>query len=258
MIEDPPAPSGCGGENARSNRLRAAADFPFNPTCMAVRRTGVGSPYPPLAAIAGPMGVTVVDVKTPQQPWLTLNYSTCPPGITTMAFQPCKSAYEVDGSADNVGSSSSSVLLATARGNSIMIWDCSGQELSPLLGRLVASDAGDSTASTLVDESDRAVQANDTAIPLPPNLGSPEEAAIKSLLSPSLVERKVSTNSALSNNSASNRQSAVPRQEPAVTSLDWKGPTEPILAATIGSSACCKCPLLFVSLLHTVLTSFLH
>ena len=234
MIEDTTQ----GGDNVRGNRLRAAADFPFNPTCMAVRRAGIGSPYPPLAAIAGPMGVTVVDVKTPQRPWLSLNYSTCPPGITTMAFQPCKSAYEVDGSTDSTGSSSA-VLLATARENSIMIWDCSGQELSPLLGRLVASDAGDSSTSTLVDDSDRTGNldsSNDTGIPVPPNLGSLEETAISSLPSPALVERKVS---ASSNNSAPSRQAAaLQRKQATVTSLDWKGPTEPILAATIGVSAC--------------------
>jgi len=155
-----------------------------------------------------------------------------------MAFQPCKSAYEADGATDNTGSSSS-VLLATARENSIMIWDCSGQELSPLLGRLVASDAGVSTTSTLVDESDRTGNvdsSNDTGIPLPPNLGSSPEAAAKSLLSPALGERTVS---ASSNNSAPSRQASVLKQkQAAVTSLVWKGPTEPTLAATIGVSAC--------------------
>ena len=184
------------GNMSSNQRLRAVNSFsPYHPpSSMAVRLSGgVGSGGgPSLAAIAGPMGITVVDVMTPQRPWLVLNYSSSVDGgahgkkggandasmfnsdkkstlmggsggISTMAFQPCPSvsqciSYMSDGIRNdtqdnhlshNFGgsdghnySSSSSVLLATARGSGILIWDCSGRALSPLLGRLNASDSG--------------------------------------------------------------------------------------------------------------------
>lgn len=148
--------------NISSNqRLRAATSFsPYNaPSSMAVRLSdgsGVGS-IPPLAAVAGPMGITIVDVTAPQRPWLVLNYAStveggagvrpeggaAEGGITTMAFQPASSSSS-EGNVQTEGytqSASSSILLATARGSGILIWDCSGMSLSPLLGRLNAADS---------------------------------------------------------------------------------------------------------------------
>jgi len=160
-------------------RLRAATSFSpqHPPSSMAIRRTGIGgsgcSSEKSLAAIAGPMGITIVDVLAPQRPWLVLNYSSSSEsasssrkngsggisgGITTMAFQPCpsilpQSLSDTDGggpASPNHGGggdgykyyqSSSPILLATARGSGILIWDCSGRALSPLLGRLNASDS---------------------------------------------------------------------------------------------------------------------
>ena len=146
------------------SRLRAATSFsPYQsnnpPSSMAIRRTGIsaggsdgfntdGTFGKPLAAIAGPLGITIVDVNAPQHPWLVLNYSS-----TTMAFQPCLSTLQqsmTDAECVNSVSygnrfsntqSQSPVLLATARGSGILIWDCSGRSLSPLLGRLNASDS---------------------------------------------------------------------------------------------------------------------
>lgn len=136
----------------RSNeRLCAAALLsPFNsPSCMAVRTSYGIDASPTLAAIAGPMGITVVDILTPQRPWLMLNYASATHvssvglrdashgGISTMAFQP-------GGRADEC---KSSILLASARGSGILIWDCSGRALNPMLGRLNASDAWGGGAS---------------------------------------------------------------------------------------------------------------
>ncbi|KAL7466238.1 hypothetical protein ACHAXS_006526 [Conticribra weissflogii] len=186
-----------------NQRLRAVSSFsPYNPpTTMAVRlsagfggihseskegNVGACSPSPSLAAVAGPMGITVMDVATPHRPRLVLNYSSSVrdgansdegvrgiegkdasynnhvrennayynynnnsnnnnggAGIATMAFQPCPSVLEIGrkGKSRDVPQCSSSILLATARGSNILIWDCSGRALSPLLGRLNAADA---------------------------------------------------------------------------------------------------------------------
>jgi len=117
-----------------------------------------------LAAVANPMGITIIDTNTPQRSYLTLNYSTSTiststssymdksignGGITTMAFQPCFTSHQVlnnttNGTSSYIQSSHTTqhpILLATARGNGILIWDCSGQSLSPLLGRLNALDS---------------------------------------------------------------------------------------------------------------------
>jgi len=116
-----------------------------------------------LAAIANPMGITILDINTPQRSYLTLNYSTSTiststssyndksignGGITTMAFQPCftnqLNSSTTNGTSSYIQSAYTAqqpILLATARGNGILIWDCSGQSLSPLLGRLNALDS---------------------------------------------------------------------------------------------------------------------
>lgn len=150
-----------------NERLRAAASLsPFNtPSCMAIRTSFESSieHIPTLAAIAGPMGITVVDIMFPQRPWLVLNYaskmhessdnfsshdgfldSSIRGDISTMAFQPGPRTYSNNHSErmeEDNNQLSNSILLATARGNGILIWDCSGRALSPLLGRLNASDA---------------------------------------------------------------------------------------------------------------------
>ena len=59
------------------SRLRAATSFAsyHPPSSMAVRRTGVSSHHDggnkSLAAIAGPMGITIVDTNAPQRPHCT-------------------------------------------------------------------------------------------------------------------------------------------------------------------------------------------
>ena len=168
------------GHNPKRPRLRAATTIssplqhhyryhhyypPSN--CMSVRRTGRGKGGDThrgksLAAIAGPMGITVVDVASPQlRPWLALDYGSFNNdgngGITTMAFQPCPSSQGKLLNSNSIGDekvninttsstttsnidmnnnstsnyyhysyNESSILLATARGSGILIWDCSG------------------------------------------------------------------------------------------------------------------------------------
>jgi hypothetical protein len=189
------AAAAAAGHNPKRPRLRAATTIcsplqhhyryhhyypPSN--CMSVRRTGAGRRRggdthrgKSLAAIAGPMGITVVVVSSPQlRPWLALDYGSFnngKGGITTMAFQPCPSSRgklcnsnSIGGGEVDVNTTSSvttsnidmnknntsnyyhysynksSILLATARGSGILIWDCSGRMISPLPGRLNASN----------------------------------------------------------------------------------------------------------------------
>lgn len=253
-------------------RLRGAADLTYQTpsTCMAIRRTGIVNDKntinyhgKSLAAIAGPMGITIVDVNAPKLPWLVLNYSTSSAyyvygkemgGISSMSFQPCMSVTE-DGtsSSPNDRYSSQPVLLATARGNGILIWDCSGRALSPLVGRLNASDAwgisGSQRNNTMDDADDSGPKAQPTS--------SESQDAFKSMLSPIPLERKPSTvsvqsmssfvtSSAATTNLNSNTINTGPSsganktsssRRSVVTSLDWKGPSEPVLLATCGSSA---------------------
>eukprot|EP00578_Thalassiosira_sp_NH16_P000603 CAMPEP_0181136734 /NCGR_PEP_ID=MMETSP1071-20121207/33329_1 /TAXON_ID=35127 /ORGANISM="Thalassiosira sp., Strain NH16" /LENGTH=199 /DNA_ID=CAMNT_0023223439 /DNA_START=28 /DNA_END=623 /DNA_ORIENTATION=+ len=165
---------------ADGQRLRAATSFsPYHPpSSMAIRHTGTmaaagsdsgnsnTSVGRSLTAIAGPMGITIVDAAAPQRPWLVLNYSSSlsdtsaspsrhnniggnrvnAGGISTMAFQPCQSTLNLKrhppapdagnatdgpsyggmkGGFSYSQSASSPILLATARGSGILVWDCS-------------------------------------------------------------------------------------------------------------------------------------
>ena len=201
-----------------NERLRAAASIsPFNtPSCMAVRTSNFIDGNPTLAAIAGPMGITVIDVLIPQRPWIVLNYASTVPeptgaskgcandsihgGISTMAFQPASStaSNQTLGKNDEYyrRQSNNSILLATARGNGILIWDCSGRALSPLLGRLNASDAWSGVSmrnsQTKADNEDNAHNQSLTRPPLPPSAE----------LTPAPSDRK---NSAMSVSSASSQ-----------------------------------------------------
>lgn len=246
-----------------NERLRAAALIsPFNtPSCMAVRTGNVLDNSPTLAAIAGPMGITVVDILIPQRPWLVLNYastiyegtdgftsqvgSSVRGGISTMAFQPGRSCAD-SGKEDECSQSSNSILLASARGSGILIWDCSGCALSPLLGRLNASDAWSGvnvTARTCKGENEETAQ--NQRPPQPPSI-------VESTPASTIADRKSSVMSVSSSSSqgTSNANSGVPLActttelgistannlsktgnsltsygNGVVTSLAWKGPS---------------------------------
>eukprot|EP00984_Skeletonema_dohrnii_P027712 scaffold17342_cov112-Skeletonema_dohrnii-CCMP3373.AAC.5 len=280
-----------------NQRLRAAASFsPYNnPTSMAVRLTGSGGGTS-IGAIAGPMGINIVDLAAPQRSLLVLDYSSSAGmsgaipnnntnisgGISTMAFQPDQSilqcpSYLSDSNGRSSGNSSqpsSSVLLATARGSGILIWDCSGRALSPLLGRLNAADSWSSPGKAYVEsrrsssqytgkvddaESDSGVD----HIPPPPLAAASPAISIKSLASnaaatldtvqpmststPINLERNMSYQSYQSSAAASvvtgnTTGVSMPMSKSIksgmVTSLAWKGPTVPILISTSGNSVC--------------------
>ena len=232
-----------------NQRLRAATTFSphNNPTSMAVRLSGGGGTS--LGAIAGPMGINVVDLAAPQNSVMVLNYSSSSGamnaysgGINIMAFQPQNN----HSLGNNLHQSSSSVLLATARGSGILIWDCSGRALSPLLGRLNAADSWNpgrtyvesgKTSSQNASKAD--VSESDSGVDnAPPAVAAASTA--KSLISNATatldtVQSMSSPSTALGQNT--NTSTSIPLSN-SVTSLAWKGPTVPILISTSESSVC--------------------
>eukprot|EP00804_Cyclotella_cryptica_P005852 CCRYP_000144-RC/>CCRYP_000144-RC protein AED:0.03 eAED:0.03 QI:422/1/1/1/0.83/0.71/7/1324/1175 len=281
-----------------NERLRAAASLsPFNtPSCMAIRRCESSMDHnPTLAAFAGPMGITVVDIMIPQRPWLVLNYastihdssdsfgsrkgsldSSFRGDISTMAFQPGppSSNNQSEGKVDESNQLSNSILLATARGNGILIWDCSGRALSPLLGRLNASDAwsgvkpnvGHRNSQNGLAQSAKEDHEDRTPSQLsarPPQLSSTTESTQasvstdrkSSVMSVSSASSQTTANAVTNYGVAStpatetghvsgvNANSTVSNSTGTfgcgvVTSLSWKGPSTPILLATVGCTAC--------------------
>ncbi|KAL7456072.1 hypothetical protein ACHAWC_008345 [Mediolabrus comicus] len=268
-----------------NQRLRSAASFsPYNnPTSMAVRLSRCG--VPSLAAVAGPMGINIVDLATPQRSLLVLNYSSSPSvtgvpsnnggisvgGITSMAFQPDQSIVQnpnsgaSDSNGQRVGAtwrehsqSSSPILLATARGSGILIWDCSGRALSPLLGRLNAADSWTSSAGpTIVQKRRSTAKGDDAAAELsdpgidqiqPPPLvaSSPASVSGKTTLTAAAakletIQTPISLERNTSYQSYQNQGNSINKlftSKGNVTSLAWKGPTVPILISTVGNSVC--------------------
>lgn len=234
---------------------------------MAVRTSYGLDTNPTLAAIAGPLGITVVDILTPQRPWLILNYASTVHessrprgsadesirgGISTMAFQPGPSTSSSQGREDEHNPSNDSILLATARGSGILIWDCSGRALSPLIGRLNASDAWSRGISANKRNSQSVTSPNTKADiedtlsarpPLPPTTDStpaPTERK-SSAISLSSTSSQATSNAAASgvasvtaamNPSLNAGQSSAPgatsnmayaSKSDVVTSLAWKG-----------------------------------
>lgn len=257
-----------------NQRLRAAASFsPYNnPTSMAVRLTGSGGGTS-LGAIAGPMGINIVDLAAPQRSLMVLNYSSSAGvrgakstnsanisgGISTMAFQPDQSILQSGG----LTQSSSSVLLATARGSGILIWDCSGRALSPLLGRLNAADSQNSGSQYSRKLDDVKSDSDVDHIPPPPlAAATPSSINSKALTSnaaatldtvqpmststPISLERNVSYQSSAGasvvtstgNTTGASLSVSNSINSGVVTSLAWKGPTVPILISTTGNSVC--------------------
>lgn len=244
----------------------------------------------PLAAIAGPTGITVIDASSPQlRPWLVLDYgSFTNGGITTMAFQPCPSSVEQqhfssdslaedmteasssisnNNSSDRYSYNEASILLATARGSGILIWDCSGRVLSPLLGRLNASndpwgsDNGIGTADTTAPANTVRNKVDDAAPKMSGHSvgGGWEETGIMKkhqlqARAPAVMEASntAATQDAVpsatmysdTNMRAATATLSHPASYPSskggnnvVTSMDWKGPSAPILLSTFGEYA---------------------
>ncbi len=90
------------------------------------RRQGRELPFTSLGAVAGPHGVALFRVSKPHIPLLFLKHESQmnSAGVgsgTSLAFQP---------------ENGHSLYLASARGSGILVWDVSGNSLSPLAGRL--------------------------------------------------------------------------------------------------------------------------
>ena len=191
-----------------------------------------------------------MDVLSPHRPRLVLNYATGEKGVECMSFQPSSDEYN-NNTSSNVShgpSGTSPILLATARGGGIMIWDCSGRSLSPLLGRLSVSDGrgeifsgsgvGPCVSKGDVDDSNMGSHNNMQSLrpPLPPS-GESTPAGDKksnvSLSSASSATSNAATASGLDGSfsavpsvlpSASNLNTSFANSSSGVTSLAWKGP----------------------------------
>jgi hypothetical protein len=125
--------------NEYPSRLKNIADYEaFQPRALACSPPIVGSSTysnesvlehkgaSSLGALAGAHGVAIFSVLQPQTPLMTLSHafhsdSSKGGPVSLLSFQP------------NV---SRSLLLASSRGTSVLLWDVSGHSLSPLLGRL--------------------------------------------------------------------------------------------------------------------------
>jgi hypothetical protein len=301
-------------------RLRAATSIPsplqYSPSssCMAIRRTGRTkrnivrgqNETKSLAAIAGPMGITILDMDNSSshqlRPWLSLDYGGSG-GIFTMAFQPCPSSSAslqekqqcsagllagdrvVDIRNNNLNNNNngcyhysynneSSILLATARGSGILVWDISGRVLSPLLGLLNASNdswGGADNGTTIgvnnthqqqqqqQPPQQQQQQLRQSQISAKVDYSTTATTARSTFSAEDYTPAIVSTNTArgdfpsavtmTTTTTASTTTTPVVSNNPIlftgknknikniVTSLEWKGPSAPILLATCGEYA---------------------
>ena len=119
------------------------------------------SSWTSLGALAGSKGVAIFNVAAPHTPLMVLRHTlgppprgsgsynhtnpmnrhhniNNPPAISSMAFQ----------SGNN--NHSSSLSLAAARGNGILVWDCSGHSISPLVARMGIGGTSAHTDDTIV------------------------------------------------------------------------------------------------------------
>ncbi len=219
-----------------------------------------------LAAIAGRMGITILELDSSShlRPWLTLD-SCGGGGISTMAFQPCPSSIHEkqqytglltgDTNDNNNGSyhfscNKSSILLATARGSGILVWDVSGRALSPLLGRLNASndswgaDNGIGVNNNLQQHQQQQQRRRQTQTPAKVDSSTTTASTFSAQDTPI-----VTTTARGDFNTAVTTASTTPavsnpiiftgrnKNYNNVTCLEWKGPSAPILLATCGDYA---------------------
>jgi hypothetical protein len=99
-----------------------------------------------LGAIAGPRGVALFRVSRPHVPLVIFSHATNSSkgnSISALAFQPY--VKKLSGAAR---SDISSLYLAAARGSGVLIWDASGHNANPLLGRLLMDPVQDSAAAS--------------------------------------------------------------------------------------------------------------
>jgi len=275
-------------------RLRAAASFAppsslngshqSSPSCMAVRRrtalnNGTITSGPSLVAIAGPMGITISELNSLSvssssssygglRTWMVLDYSSgysshrrssrsfapASGGISCMSFQPSSTSNDDGGS----------ILLAVARGSGILLYDCSGRALNPLLGRLdaqvwdskkrviVSSNSGGAVGSRAGNEG---INLNNS-IHNSAGMGHRRTPSSSNTIGTngnvnddnSLLPSGINMNAMNNNNDAGIIPSTTliaakiqtgwrDENDDAVTSMDWK-PSASVLLATCGVAAC--------------------
>ena len=170
-------------------------------------------------ALSGPHGIAILRSNKPHIPSVVLSHSTHTAGggagCGPLAFQPLSDDHtEAGGSGGR-----STMLLATARGSGVLVWDASGRSLSPLLGRLGVDG--------------RHPPAAGVKLSLPPPSAMPASSS-NSVVS-SLHTPKPSTLGLPANNNAV----AAPNSSSydIVTSLCWLSANSPTLVTTSARSA---------------------
>jgi len=195
-------------------------------------------------ALSGPHGIAILRSNKPHIPSVVLSHSTHTAGggagCGPLAFQPSSDDFG-GGSAGAGGSGGrSTMLLATARGPGVLVWDASGRSLSPLLGRLghdgrhppaaVVSSAAASGANAA------AATTNASATGSVPSSSRPPKPATSSNNS---VASSLPTPKPPTAPSANTSAATTPRSSSydIITSLCWLSAHSPTLVTTSARSA---------------------
>jgi len=193
-------------------------------------------------ALSGPHGIAILRSNKPHIPSVVLSHSTHTAsggstGCGPLAFQPQ--------SDDSGGGGRSTMLLATARGSGVLVWDASGRSLSPLLGRLGhdgrhppavvtsgsnAPPAPSTTAAFTPNNPSRPPKPTGKLPPSAPMPGSSNNSVVSSLPTP-----RPSTTVPSANNSTVATSSSWSYD--VITSLCWLSAHSPTLVTTSARSA---------------------
>ena len=196
-------------------------------------------------ALSGPHGIAILRSNKPHIPSVVLSHSTHTAGGSAgcgpLAFQPLCDDHTEAG----CGRGRSTMLLATARGSGVLVWDASGRSLSPLLGRLgvdgrhppaavsSASVSGANAPAGSALSSSRPPKAAGGKLSLPPS------AAMSASSSNSVVSSLPTPRPSTTGLSANNNTVSAPNSSSydIVTSLCWLSANSPTLVTTSARSA---------------------
>ncbi len=238
---------------AASDHVRASLTAGADAGAGGPSASGARQPFAAGTAIAlsGPHGIAILRSNKPHIPSVVLSHSTHTSagggaGCGPLAFQPLS---DDGGGNSGGGGGRSTMLLATARGSGVLVWDASGSSLSPLLGRLghdgrhppamVMSAAGSNTAppatsSTAASTSNNPPRPPKPAGKLPPSAPMPASSS-NSVVSSLPTPRPSTTTVPSANNSTVTTASSW--NYDVITSLCWLSPHNPTLVTTSARSA---------------------
>jgi len=194
-----------------------------------------------ICAVAGPEGIACFHSTTPHKPYTILRHmAPLSRNITALAFQPMElkaleSPISVTFSRKNAPLKSNNtgpLLLASAAGNGIMIWDASGHAMSPLLKRLTSCVSSSTTARasplhelhhraySVMQSSPRMAGISDHKINPSMNVFDLSETVAAALADPGMFDERPSS------------PTSVVSTWDEITSLCWKPTTQPLLVTS--------------------------